>query len=493
MLTEVLLGILLLVLLLAFVNKKPANLPPGEWGLPIIGKLPTSEVALGEQVDKLKRKYGNIVSWRMGSRIFIFLCDYKTIKAAFAKPEFSDRPDFFSFDCFNEFTKTGVINTNGLLWQNNRRFTLRHLRDLGMGKTRLEEAIQHEAVCLVEDFARHTGRPGPLPWSINVAVVNVIWQMVASIRYDVDDAEVQEFNKLVNSSIEDFQGSVIWFDLMPWLIPIVPHFIRKWMHIPQMIDKADMLLEKMMEQIKEHQASLDSENPRDFIDAYLLEMKAQKDDPQSTMSITDLKNLLGDLFVAGSETTASTIRWAIYYLAKYPEIQAKVHKEIDSVVPRDVLPSIQQKSSMPYLEAVTLEVHRVVSLIRLGIFHYSSRDTEFEGYTIPKGAVLSPHQEGCHTDPAFWEKPYEFYPEHFLDDQGKVLTKKEGFLPFCLGRRQCLGESLARMELFVFLSALLQNFSFSAPKGKVMSVEKDPRLHLVNMPKAVDVVITKRK
>lgn len=80
----------------------------------------------------------------------------------------------------SHFPTKGIIISNGQIWQNNRRFTLRHLRDLGMGKTRLEEAIQHEAVCLVEDFARHAGRPGPLPWSINVAVLNVIWQMVAS-------------------------------------------------------------------------------------------------------------------------------------------------------------------------------------------------------------------------------------------------------------------------------------------------------------------------
>ncbi|XP_047486302.1 cytochrome P450 2L1-like [Penaeus chinensis] len=493
MLTEVLLGILLFVLLFAYVNKRPANLPPGVWGLPIIGKLPSTEVSLCDQVNELKKKFGNIVSWRMGSRIFIFLCDYRTIKAAFAKLEFTDRPDFYSFDIFNEFTKTGVINTNGLLWQNNRRFALRHLRDLGMGKTRLEEAIQHEAVCLVEDFERHAGRPAPLPWSINVAVLNVIWQMVASRRYDVNDIEIQEFNKLVNSSLEDFQGNVIWFDLMPWLIPIVPHFVKKWMGVAQIADKADVLLEKMMEQVKEHQATLDPENPRDFIDAYLLEMKAKEDDLDSTMSFSDLKNLLGDLFVAGSETTSSTIRWAIYYLAKYPEVQAKVQREIDSVVPRDVLPSIQLKNSMPYLEAVTLEVHRLASLIRLGLFHFSAKDTEFEGYTIPKGAVLSAHQEGCHMDPAFWEKPHELYPEHFLDDQGKILTKKEGFLPFSLGRRQCLGESLARMELFVFLSALLQNFTFSAPKGEELCVEKDPNLPLVNMPKPIDVVITKRK
>ncbi|ROT74906.1 Cytochrome P450 2L1 [Penaeus vannamei] len=73
-------------------------------------------------------------------------------------------------------------------------------------------------------------------------------------------------------------------------------------------------------------------------------MEARKDDPESTMSIEDLLFCLSDLFVAGSETVSSTIRWAIHYLAKYPEVQAKVQKEIDSVVPRDVPPSIQQKN-----------------------------------------------------------------------------------------------------------------------------------------------------
>ncbi|XP_042870721.1 cytochrome P450 2L1-like isoform X2 [Penaeus japonicus] len=492
MLTEALLGVLLLVLLFAFVNRRPENLPPGLWGLPIIGKLPSDEESLYDQVERLKKKFGNIVSWRMGSRIFIFFCDYKTIKAAFAKPEFADRPDLYSLTVFNRFTETGIIISSGLIWQNNRRFTLRHLRDLGMGKTRLEEAIQHEAVCLVEDFARHTGRPGPLPWSINVAVLNVIWQMVAGKRFEVNDFEIQKLSKLSSSSFEDFQA-IKWFDFMPWLVPLVPHFLKKWTGVLKVTDKVQVISQHMAKHVKEHQATLDPENPRDYIDAYLLEMEARKDDPQSTMSIEDLLCCLSDLFNAGSETTSSTLRWALLYLAKYPEVQAKVQREIDSVVPRDVLPSILQKNSMPYLEAATLEVHRVASFLRNGVHHACSKETQFEGYTIPKGAVLLGHQEGCHMDPAYWEKPYEFHPEHFLDDQGKVLSKKEGFLPFGLGRRQCLGESLARMEIFVLLSALLQNFTFSAPEGQEISVEKDPKLAILNIPKPIDVVITKRK
>ncbi|XP_042857255.1 cytochrome P450 2L1-like [Penaeus japonicus] len=489
MLTEALLGILLVVLFVVFVNKKPPNLPPGIWGWPVVGSLPSEDVSLGEQVLELRKKHGDIVSWRMGSRIFIFFCDYKLIKSAFSKIEFTDRPDFYSFDIFNEYTKSGIANTNGQMWVDNRRFALRQLRDLGMGKTRLEKAIQYEAVCLVKDL-------GPyrdvlvLPASITVAVLNVIWKLTADHRFDVNSPEIHSLSKMITTLFEDFQGPVVWFDLMPWLIPIVPNFVRKWMGIETLEKNIHYVLELMGKYIKEHQDTLDPDNPRDYIDAYLLEMEARKDDPQSNMSIFDLKNCMADLFTAGSETTASTIRWAIYYLAKYPEIQAKVHKEIDSVVPRDVLPSIQQKSSLPYLEAVTLEIHRLASLLRVGLLHSCNKDTEFGGYLIPKGAVISALQEGCHMDPAYWEKPHELYPEHFLDDQGKILTKKEGFLPFSLGRRQCPG-SPGPHGLFVFLSALLQNFVFSVPKGKDLKLE-GPESSFLNLPKDLDVVITKR-
>lgn len=83
----------------------------------------------------------------------------------------------------HQLLRQGIANTNGQMWIDNRRFALRQLKDLGMGKTQLEQAIQYEAVCLVEDFKRHTGRPGPPPASITVAVLNVIWKLAAGIPH----------------------------------------------------------------------------------------------------------------------------------------------------------------------------------------------------------------------------------------------------------------------------------------------------------------------
>nr|XP_045613686.1 cytochrome P450 2L1-like [Procambarus clarkii] len=492
MVTEALLGLLLLGLLLAFLNKKPKDLPPGVWGWPVVGSLPAKDTFVGDQAKKLRTKYGDIITWRTGTRIFIYLCNYNLIKSAFANPDLQDRPDFYSIDLFTEFFKYGLFNGNGRVWQNSRRLAMRHLKDLGMGKSIMEDFMQREAQSLVADFKKHTGVAQPLPWSINVAVLNVIWKLVSNRRYDVDDVEIQNFNKMITSAFADLQGPVIWFDLIPEVVKFVPNFVNKLTGVANMHEKAQEIKHFMLRIIKEHQSTLDPANPRDYIDAYLAEMEAQKNDPESTLSIQDLWMATADLFIAGTETISSTMRWAILYFAKYPDVQAKAQRELDSVVPRDTLPSLSDIPRLPYLEALTQEIHRVVSITPLGIPHFAHKDTKLAGYSIPKGAVVIPHQECCHTDPQYWDNPERFYPERFIDENGKFFIKKDGFLPFSVGRRICPGESLARMELFFFYAGLLQNFTFSLPAGVHASTEKNPEIRLVNLPEQYDIIIKNR-
>lgn len=472
MFTEVLLAALLLLLLLVFGNRKPQGLPPGPWGWPVLGKLPSKDLPLAEHVKALRRTHGDIISWRMGGRIYIFLCNYKVIRAAFTKPEFSSRPDLFSQKVFTDFTNSGITFNEGLGWQTHRRFVLRQLKDLGMGKSSLEAAILHEARCLVKDLGEHLGRPEPLPWSIHVAVLNVIWKLTADRRYDVADQEIQNFNKLISRSLEIFSGLAEVYDMFPWLRSVVPRWLEARTEIGEYLKIADNIAEFMAGVIREHQESLDPHNPRDYIDSYLLEMEAQqKEDPNCTLNLLDLRCGVAALFIAGTHTVSVTLKAILLYLVKYPEIQKKVQKEIDDVVGKDALPTTQDKESLPYLEATILECLRVTSLAPLGLTHSAARDTPFEGYVIPKDALIMSHIDCCHTDPGYWDRPLEFRPEHFLDDQGKVVSKKDGFLPFSVGRRVCLGEQLANVELFIFTAALLKNFSFSAPEG----VEASPK------------------
>ncbi|XP_071548209.1 cytochrome P450 2L1-like [Panulirus ornatus] len=492
MLTEALLVVLLLVIFFLF-NKKPSGLPPGVWGWPLIGRLPTTSVQLAKQVDELRQKYGDIITWRIGTRVIVFLCNYKLIKTALSKIECSDRPDFYTFKLFGDGRDAGIVFSNGAIWQTHRRFVLRHLRDLGMGKSRLEAAIQHEAVYLVEELRKHTNQPTLLPTFLNIAVLNVIWKLVADHRYALDDQEGNYFIALLDRTTEKMQGIALNFmNFLPWLLDILPTFILNWFGADDIQKDMVELRDYITTFIKEHQAALDPADPKDLLDAYLMEFQERKEDPLSTTNITTIRAILTDLFGAGTETTSTMIRWTILYLMKYPKVQARIHQELDAVVPRGTYPSLEHRDKLPYFEAMIHEVHRIVSLVPLNLPHTTSQDMELSGYNIPKGTVVMSHLEACHKDPSYWEKPNEFYPEHFLDEQGKFV-KKDYLVNFSIGRRVCVGESLARMELFVFLSAILHNFTFTAPKGEELRTEKDPHQNMFAFPKPYKVIIKERK
>ncbi|XP_050707440.1 cytochrome P450 2L1-like [Eriocheir sinensis] len=490
MLTGLLLFILFL-LCLYFALRKPTNLPPGVWGLPLLGKFPSSSQRFADQVKELRPRYGDIITWRVGGRIQVFLCNYITIKRVLNKQEFQDRPDFATFIAYGAGDLRGVIVGNGTKWLMHRRFMLRQLRNLGMGKSKAEEAIQEEAALMVQDFKKHTNEDKTLPMSLGVAVFNVIWKMVANKRFEPDETEAHDIIRLVwemNQSLQ--KGKVMLFNFLPLLAACAPEWLkRRWG-----LQKARKLTEKInqvtKEYVDEHLKTFNRLYIRDLIDEYLLAM--EDDNDISVYSLEDLYLVATDLLVAGVETTTNTMRWAILYLAKFPEVQRRVQREIDNVIPRGTLPMYQHKSKLPYFEAVLSEVHRIASLVPLAVPHVASKDTELEGYSIPKGTVLYPHLECCHRDPTLWERPDEFYPEHFLDADGKYINK-EGLLPFSVGRRVCAGESLARVELFIFLLALLQNFTFSAPKGEKLSTEVDLDELFLNICKPFRIIISERQ
>ncbi|KAF2358179.1 Cytochrome P450 [Trinorchestia longiramus] len=148
--------------------------------------------------------------------------------------------------------------------------------------------------------------------------------------------------------------------------------------------------------------------------------------------------------------------------------------------------------SLSFTNATLHEVERVVSVTPLLATHAAARDMNINGFHVPKGTVLMGHAESCHTDPAHWERPNDFYPQHFLDADGKFLTKKEGFLPFSIGRRVCPGETVARQTMFIMGSALLHNYTFEAPDGAVLSTGRDPMERLIIIPKPFKVIMRKR-
>nr|XP_043904812.1 cytochrome P450 2K1-like [Solea senegalensis] len=169
------------------------------------------------------------------------------------------------------------------------------------------------------------------------------------------------------------------------------------------------------------------------------------------------------LFAAGTDTTATTLRWALLFMAKYPQIQDQVQEELSRVIgSRQV--QVEDRKDLPFVNAVIHETQRLANILPMALPHRTSRDVHFQGYVIKEGTTVFPLLTSVLHDESEWARPHAFLPAHFLDKDGQFV-KRDAFMAFSAGRRACLGERLARMELFLFFSTLLQHFRFTPAPG----------------------------
>ncbi|KAL7630386.1 UNVERIFIED_CONTAM: hypothetical protein RMT77_019453 [Armadillidium vulgare] len=278
--------LLLVIYFISLILKRKENLPPGPLSIPYFGKLPYAKI----DYIALKEKYGNIFTVKYGALNFVYICDFKAAKELFSKPEFSDRPSWEYFKIFEGERRQnkvcGIGYSKGNLWIHNRRFLVHHLQDLGMGKSKIEGLIMREVEELVEEFKGLTKEPSILPEVINVAVANVLWQLVSSHRYDFRDERVHLFLKNIKE-ISQTSSTLLFIDFYPVVKYIIPKPVLNYIFGREIIEKKVQEVENILQPIiDDHLKTLDPLNPRDLIDYYLIEMKEKKNPNYSHFDIT---------------------------------------------------------------------------------------------------------------------------------------------------------------------------------------------------------------
>nr|XP_026238486.1 cytochrome P450 2C42-like [Urocitellus parryii] len=297
-----------------------------------------------------------------------------------------------------------------------------------------------------------SGSPSDPTFILGCAPCNVICSIIFQNRFDYKD---KNFLNLMGKFNENFKIlNSPWMQVcsaFPALMDFLPGSHNK------VFKNFAYIKSYVLEQVKDHQESLDIDNPRDFIDCFLIKMKQEKQNQQSEFTIESLLATVTDMFVAGTETTSTTLRYGLLLLLKHQEITAKAQEEIEHVIGRHRSPCMQDRSHMPYTDAVVHEIQRYINLIPNNVPHAATCSIKFRNYIIPKGTDLITSLTSVLHDDKEFPNPETFDPGHFLDENGN-FKKSDYFMPFSTGKRMCVGEGLARMELFLFLTTILQNF-----------------------------------
>ena len=298
-------------------------------------------------------KYGNIVGFYIGNEPQVVIADLNTMKELLKRDDTSGRPNVCPFQDFrpggtvpgildseNLKNVPGVALSRGKAWADQRRFTLKVLKEFGFGKTSMEDTLLDEVDKLCDEFKKLGGEAIDIGLKMNISILNALWAMLTGEKLALNDPKLQLIVERFNTFFRSTSPTSALASMFP-----TPEMIRWPIFKPLLtamsfdLDAGLVAIEGMTqlaeEQITRHKSNLDEDNTRDFIDVYLVEMKKNENNKQSSFykdrGHYNLVNVLIDLFITGMETTASSITWNCLLLLHHPEIKRKLQKEIDTV------------------------------------------------------------------------------------------------------------------------------------------------------------------
>ncbi|XP_069767188.1 cytochrome P450 2D26-like [Narcine bancroftii] len=444
-------------------RRKSENYPPGPRGFPFVGNLLQVDLRNPHlSFGKLWQKYGDVVSLELGWTNVVVLSGYNTLKEALVKKseDFADRPDLPVYRKSLERIGEGIVLAKyGNWWREQRKFAHLTLRKFGLGKKLLELQIMKEAGFLNQAFEGEQGHPFDPHFLLTCGTSNIICSIIFGDRFEYCDKKFLGYLHILEESFV-LEGG-FWGQLMNTF-----SFLR---HLPgpqnKILQNQNKTIQFIQEIITRHKESWDPNNPRDFIDAYISQQEKMKHVPNTSFLETKIIGTVIGLFAAGTETSSTTLCWALLFMVLHPDVQSQVHEEIDRVIGKERKPKLEHREEMPFTNAVIHESQRLGNIIPNSLPHQTYRDTTVMGYTIPKGTTIIPNLTSALFDEDIWMTPHEFNPGHFLNSDGNFV-KPEAFIPFSAGHRVCLGEQLAKTELFLFFTSMLQRFIFLLPENE---------------------------
>ncbi|XP_074510065.1 steroid 21-hydroxylase isoform X1 [Sebastes fasciatus] len=448
----------LLQYLYQFLPRSSSPSLPGPPGLFLIGNMmELTHDHLPIHLTNLSQRYGSIYRLKCGNTTMVVLNSSEVIKEALVKKwsDFAGRPVSYTGDIVSGGGHTISLGDYNEEWRAHRRLV--HSALQRCYQQSLHGVIERQARHLREVLMDYQGSAVDLSEDFTVAASNVITTLAFGKEYNKSSSELQQLHSCLNEIVALWGSSWISaLDSFPLLRKLPnPVFAR----LLKEVAKRDEIIKEHLNNYK----SQDKKN-EDAITGSLLQGLDQNHNTEHGVLLTDVHVHMAtvDLLIGGTETTAALLNWTVAFLLHRPEVQTKVYEELCTVL-EGRYPKYSDRHRLPVLCSLINEVLRLRPVAPLAVPHRAIRDSSIAGYFIPKNTVVIPNIFAAHHDPAVWSDPNSFKPERFLEGGG---GSTRALIPFGGGARLCLGESVAKMELFLFTAYLLRDFHFIPPESE---------------------------
>ncbi|XP_060567337.1 steroid 17-alpha-hydroxylase/17,20 lyase-like [Ruditapes philippinarum] len=470
------LALSLVLLLLTYLYKsvikhavKYSDIPAVNNRWPFIGNLfdmSRTHIVLTEWA----KEYGPVFRFNLFGEEIVVLNDYDTIYEALVTrgSDFAGRPHMSRTDYQDR-------NKNSIVWQTYtpklqflRKQIHSSLRMYGGGLNRLQDRCGTEITELISRIDAYKGQAFD-PWSLlYCSACNIMLDLAIGIRFPYngkDLTRLKEINGLFNHSFGPGSSRILDH------LPMFNIFQDEYRALKQAVGLRNQFW-------LDHNCSK-TESRQESVISDLQKLQGDTRYKEYDVSESTLKETFTNLILAGTDTTTTALTCFLLVLLYRPEIQKRLHTEIDHVIGSSREPSLSDRPSMPYMEACLYETLRYISHVPLAVPHATTCDTSVGGKRIPKNTTVYINLWALHHDENFWSDPWKFDPHRFLDSEGHLVPthheNRRRFMVFGAGRRVCLGEALAKNRLFLFTVSLLQKFRFENTAKVNDEQEIDPR------------------
>ncbi|KAE8783945.1 putative cytochrome P450 [Hordeum vulgare] len=468
-------------------GKGAVQLPPSPPAVPFFGHLHLVEKPLHAALCRLGARHGPVFSLRLGARNAVVVSSPACARECFTDHDvaFANRPQFPSQMLVSYGGTSLVSSSYGPHWRNLRRVAAVRLlsahRVAGMSGVIAAEVramarrLYRAAAASPGGAARVELKRSLFELSLSVLMETIARTKGTRSEADADtdmSVEAQEFKQVVDEIIPLIGAANLW-DYLPVMRWFDVSGVRS--RILATVSRRDAFLHRLIDAERRRMEEGGDEGEKKSMIAVLLTL--QKTEPEL---YTDqmIIALCANMFVAGTETTSTTIEWAMSLLLNHPAALKKAQAEIDASIGTSRMVAADDVPRLSYLQCIINETLRMYPAAPLLLPHESSADCKVGGYDVPSGTMLIVNAYAIHRDPATWEDPTAFRPERFEDGKGDGLL----LMPFGMGRRRCPGEALALQTVGVVLGMLVQCFDWDRVDGVEVDMTEGVG---ITMPKAV--------